>query len=232
MAIEKKIKSLHMKHLIAPSMLASDLGRIYEEIEMINNSEADWIHVDVMDGHFVPNMTFGPNIVEVMAKNAKKPLDVHLMIEKPERYINNYIDAGASILTVHLEACNHLHSVVSLIREKGVKVGVSINPHTNVMLLEDILEEIDMVLVMSVNPGFGGQKFIHRTLAKLRSLKEMVNERNLQMLIEVDGGIGLQNAQPLLMAGANVLVAGSSIFGTSDPLDTIKKMKAIGSETW
>ncbi|HAQ37084.1 MAG TPA: ribulose-phosphate 3-epimerase [Saprospirales bacterium] len=221
-----------MKHLIAPSMLASDLGRINEEIVMINNSEADWIHVDVMDGHFVPNITFGPNIVEAMAKFAQKPLDVHLMIEKPERYVQSYINAGASILTVHLEACTHLHSVISMIRDKGIKAGVSINPHTHVESLEDILEELDMVLIMSVNPGFGGQKFIHRTLAKLRRLREMVTERNLQILIEVDGGIGLQNAQPLLMAGANVLVAGSSIFGTPDPLDTIRKFKAIGSDSW
>jgi len=221
-----------MKHLIAPSMLASDLGRINEEINMINSSEADWIHVDVMDGHFVPNITFGPNIVEAMAKFAQKPLDVHLMIEKPERYVQSYIDAGASILTVHLEACTHLHSVVSMIRDKGVKAGVSINPHTQVDLLEDILEELDLVLIMSVNPGFGGQKFIHRTLAKLRRLTDMVTERNLQILIEVDGGIGLQNAQPVLMAGANVLVAGSSIFGTADPLETIRKFKAIGTDSW
>lgn len=221
-----------MKHLIAPSMLASDLGRINEEINMINISEADWIHVDVMDGHFVPNISFGPNIVEAMAKFAQKPLDVHLMIEKPERYVQSYIDAGASILTVHLEACTHLHSVVTMIRDKGVKAGVSINPHTQVDLLEDILEELDMVLIMSVNPGFGGQKFIHRTLAKLRRLTDMVTQRNLQILIEVDGGIGLQNAQPVLMAGANVLVAGSSIFGTADPLETIRKFKAIGTDSW
>lgn len=221
-----------MKHLIAPSMLASDLGKINEEIEMINSSEADWIHVDVMDGHFVPNITFGPNIVEAMAKNAGKPLDVHLMIEKPERFVQAYIDAGASILTVHQEACTHLHSVVSTIRDKGIKAGVSINPHTNVALLEDILEEVDLVLVMSVNPGFGGQKFIHRTLAKLRELREMVNERNLNVLIEVDGGIGLQNAHPVLMAGANVLVAGSSIFGTPDPIETIRKFKSIGTDNW
>ena len=217
-----------MGHKIAPSILAANFGELRKEIEMINRSQADWLHVDVMDGHFVPNISFGPDIVRKMKEYSKLPLDVHLMIEKPDRYLTTFREAGADIITVHLEACQHLHRTVQEIRSLGARAGVSINPHTNVLLLEDVLEELDLVLIMSVNPGFGGQRFIPQSLSKIRQLKNRIIERNLSVLIEVDGGIGLQNAEPLLIAGTDVLVAGSSVFGSADPLDTIQRLKDLG----
>jgi len=219
-----------MKHLVAPSLLASDFTRLRETIELINSSEADWFHCDVMDGRFVPNITFGMFIIEQIKPLAEKPMDVHLMIEEPERYIADFRKAGADIITVHYEACTHLHRTIHQIKETGAKAGVSLNPHTPVSLLEDVLEDLDLVLIMSVNPGFGGQKFIYRTIPKIQQLRDMIVVRNTGTMIEVDGGIGLQNAEKVLQAGAQVLVAGSSIFKTEDPALAISRLKEIGSE--
>lgn len=215
------------KHLIAPSVLAADFARLPEQIEMVNQSEADWFHLDVMDGRFVPNITFGMFIVEAINRLAKKPLDVHLMILEPEKYIEQFRKAGAEVITVHYEACPHLHRTVHQIKESGAKAGVAINPHTPVSVLEDLIEDIDLVCVMSVNPGFGGQKFIYRSLEKTRRLKEMIINANAPTLIEIDGGVGLQNAESLLQAGADVLVAGNSVFGASDPQAAIRNLKAF-----
>lgn len=219
-----------MKHLVAPSLLASDFTRLRETIEMVNNSEADWFHCDVMDGRFVPNITFGMFIIEQIKPMAEKPLDVHLMIEEPERYIEDFRKAGADIITVHYEACTHLHRTIHQIKETGAKAGVSLNPHTPVTMLEDVLEDIDLALIMSVNPGFGGQKFIYRSIPKIQQLRDMIVVRNTGTMIEVDGGIGLQNAEKVLQAGAHVLVAGSSIFKSDDPALAISRLKEIGSE--
>jgi len=219
-----------MKHLVAPSLLASDFTRLRETIELVNSSEADWFHCDVMDGRFVPNITFGMFIIEQIKPLAEKPMDVHLMIEEPERYIADFRKAGADIITVHYEACTHLHRTIHQIKETGAKAGVSLNPHTPVSLLEDVLEDLDLVLIMSVNPGFGGQKFIYRTIPKIQQLRDMIVVRNTGTMIEVDGGIGLQNAEKVLQAGAQVLVAGSSIFKTEDPALAISRLKEIGSE--
>ena len=219
-----------MPHLVAPSILAADFTRLREEFDMVNRSEADWFHLDVMDGRFVPNITFGMFIVRAMKKMAEKPLDVHLMIVEPEKYIQQFRDAGADVITVHYEACPHLHRVVQMIRESGAKAGVAINPHTPVFLLEDILEDLDLVCVMSVNPGFGGQKFIYNSLLKIKALREMIIRQNTQTLIEVDGGVGLQNAEKILQAGANVLVAGSSVFRSENPEQTIAQLKQIGQD--
>lgn len=218
------------KHLVAPSVLASDFTRMREEFNMVNESEADWFHLDVMDGRFVPNITFGMFIIEFMKTLAEKPLDVHLMIVEPEKYIEDFRKAGADVITVHYEACPHLHRTVQQIKETGAKAGVALNPHTPVELLDDIIEDVDLVLLMSVNPGFGGQKFIYRTIPKIQRLKEMIITRNAHALIEIDGGVGLQNAEKILQAGADVLVTGSSVFKAEDPKDTISKLKAIGGE--
>lgn len=216
------------KHLIAPSVLAADFRNLQAAFDLVNHSEADWFHVDVMDGRFVPNISFGMFIVEFMKDMAQKPLDVHLMIVEPEKYIEEFRKAGADVITVHYEACPHLHRTLQQIKETGAKAGVALNPHTPVHLLEDILEETDLVLIMSVNPGFGGQKFIYQSIPKIKKLKEMIIEQNTNTLIEVDGGVGLQNAEQLLRAGADVLVAGSSIFKAADPTGVISEMKAIG----
>ena len=218
------------QHLIAPSMLAADFTRLAEEIDMVNRSEADWFHLDVMDGRFVPNITFGMFVIEAMHKLARKPFDVHLMILEPEKYIEAFRKAGADVITVHFEACPHLHRTVHQIKETGAKAGVALNPHTPVAVLEDLIEDIDMVCLMSVNPGFGGQKFIYNTLSKIRKLREMITSANAKTMIEIDGGVGLQNAESLLQAGADVLVAGSSVFGAKDPEATIAQLKAFKAE--
>jgi ribulose-phosphate 3-epimerase len=217
------------QHLIAPSVLAADFARLGEDIAMVNGSEADWFHLDVMDGRFVPNITFGMFIVEAIGRLATKPLDVHLMIVEPEKYVESFRKAGAEVITVHLEACPHLHRTIHQIKETGAKAGVALNPHTPVALLEDLIEDIDLVCLMSVNPGFGGQKFIYRTLEKTRQLRALIETRNALTRIEIDGGVGLQNAESLLQAGADVLVAGSSVFGAKDPVATIAQLKAFRS---
>lgn len=218
------------KHLVAPSLLASDFLNLASEVEMVNQSTADWFHLDVMDGMFVPNISFGMFIIKAIKTMATKPLDVHLMIEDPGRYIGDFRAAGADIITVHYEACRHLHRVVHQIKETGAKAGVALNPHTPVALLEDIIEDLDMVLIMSVNPGFGGQKFIYQTIPKVQQLKNLIAVRNAKTIIEIDGGVGLQNAEKLLQAGADVLVAGSSIFKADDPTATIQLLKDLGHE--
>ncbi|MEL6989190.1 MAG: ribulose-phosphate 3-epimerase [Bacteroidota bacterium] len=215
------------KHLIAPSILAADFGKLNAEFEMLNASEADWVHVDIMDGSFVPNISFGMMLVKAMQKVSEKPLDVHLMILHPEKYIEQFRDAGAEVITVHYEACPHLHRTIQQIKDTGAKAGVALNPHTSVHLLDDVLEDLDLVCLMSVNPGFGGQKFIYQTLSKIRQLKNKIVERNLKAMIEIDGGVGLQNAQKILEAGADVLVAGSSVFKSDNPIKTITRLKTI-----
>ena len=220
------------KHLIAPSLLAADFANLAKDMQMINDSNADWLHVDIMDGSFVPNISFGMDLVKTVDKICTKPLDVHLMIVNPEKYLQAFRDAGADVITVHYEACPHLHSVVQQIKATGAKAGVALNPHTSVHLLEDVLEDLDLILIMSVNPGFGGQKFIYRALHKVSEIKRMCIERNLNPYIEVDGGVGLQNAEKILQAGANVLVAGSAVFNSENPTDTITRLKEIGSMEW
>lgn len=217
------------QHLIAPSVLAADFTRLRDEIELVNQSEADWFHLDVMDGRFVPNITFGMFIIEAISKMATKPLDVHLMIEQPERYIEQFRAVGAEVITVHYEACPHLHRTIQQIKATGAKAGVALNPHTPVHLLEDLIEDLDLVCLMSVNPGFGGQKFIYQTIPKIKKLREMIEITNASTLIEIDGGVGLQNAESLLQAGADVLVAGSSVFGAPDPEAAIRALKAFRS---
>lgn len=216
-----------MKHLIAPSILAADFANLQRDIEMLNQSEADWIHVDIMDGLFVPNISFGFPVVEAVNKYATKPLDVHLMIIDPDRYLRNFADAGAAHITVHYEACTHLHRTVQAIKELGCKAGVALNPHTPVALLEDIIGDVDLVLIMSVNPGFGGQKFIQNTYKKIEQLKALSASQNPDLFIEVDGGVNLSNTPQLIQAGANALVAGNFVFSSNDPLATIKELKQI-----
>ncbi|HTK22177.1 MAG TPA: ribulose-phosphate 3-epimerase [Mucilaginibacter sp.] len=214
-----------MNHLVAPSILASDFGNLQRDIEMLNRSEADWIHVDVMDGVFVPNISFGFPVIEAVKKHATKPLDVHLMIVDPDRYVKEFAEKGANSITVHFEACTHLHRTVQGIKEAGCHAGVALNPHTPVAFLDDIIEDLDLVLIMSVNPGFGGQKFIQNTYKKLHDLKALSTLRNPNLYIEVDGGVGEQNVKQLIDAGANVFVAGNSVFSANDQLRAIKNLK-------
>jgi len=216
-----------MSHLIAPSMLSANFSNLQSDVEMVNNSSADWFHLDVMDGVFVPNISFGMPIIKAIKSIATLPLDVHLMIVQPERYIQDFRKAGADILTIHYEASTHLHRSISEIRKEGMKAGVVLNPHTPVSVLEDIITELDVVLLMSVNPGFGGQKFIINTYDKIKRLKELIIKTNSNALIEVDGGVTLDNASKLIGAGADVLVAGSAVFGSDDPMLTIKKLKQV-----
>jgi len=213
--------------LIAPSVLAADFANLQRDIEMINNSQADWFHIDVMDGHFVPNISYGMPVIQAIKKHATKPLDVHLMIEKPERYIETFAEVGADIITVHYESTVHLHRTLRQIKAAGCKAGVVLNLTTPVSVLEDILPECYMILIMSINPGFGGQKFEHITYQKVKKLRKMIDEQQLDTLIEIDGGVTDKNAARLIEAGANVLVAGSYIFNATDPIATIAHLKNI-----
>lgn len=213
--------------LIAPSILAADFANLQRDIEMINNSEADWFHIDIMDGVFVPNISFGMPVLESIAKHTKKPIDVHLMIVDPDRYIQTFADLGANYLSVHIEACTHLHRTLQVIKAAGMKAGVAVNPHTNVNLLEDVIGDIDLVCLMSVNPGFGGQSFIENTYKKVAQLKEIITFNNASTLIEIDGGVTNSNAKQLVSAGADVLVAGNYVFKASDPTRTISDLKKL-----
>ena len=216
-----------MSHLIAPSVLAADFANIQRDFEMINTSNADWFHIDVMDGVFVPNISFGMPVISAMKKHAKKPLDVHLMIVNPDQYISTFKNIGADILTVHYEACSHLHRTLQAIKAEGMKAGVALNPHTPIHLLEDIIQDIDLVCIMSVNPGFGGQSFIEHTYKKVKELKSLINKNETSTLIEIDGGVNINNEKALIDAGADVLVAGSFVFKSGNPELTIQELKAV-----
>jgi ribulose-phosphate 3-epimerase len=213
--------------LIAPSVLAADFANLQRDIEMINTSEADWFHIDIMDGVFVPNISFGMPVLDAINKHAKKTIDVHLMIVDPDRYIATFKKLGADVLTVHYEACTHLHRTLQAIKAEGMKAGVALNPHTNIDLLEDVIQDIDLVCIMSVNPGFGGQSFIENISLLVEKLKALINKKNAPTLIEIDGGVTNKNAKQLVDAGADVLVAGSYVFGAQNPIATIADLKAI-----
>jgi ribulose-phosphate 3-epimerase len=211
--------------LVAPSILSADFANLQRDIEMINNSRADWFHIDVMDGVFVPNISFGFPVMQAIRRYAKKPMDVHLMIVQPERYVTQFRDAGANTLSVHIEASTHLHRTIQQIKQAGMQAGVAINPHSAIHLLEPVIHEIDLVCLMSVNPGFGGQKFIEKTYARIAGLKELIQKNNSTAKIEIDGGVDLQNAPRLAKAGADVFVAGNTVFTSADPVDTISRLK-------
>jgi ribulose-phosphate 3-epimerase len=213
------------KKIIAPSLLASDFANLQREIEMVNQSEADWFHLDIMDGLFVPNISFGMPVIKAIAQHAKKPLDTHLMIVDPDRYIKTFADLGINHLTVHHEACPHLHRTIQAIKAEGMKAGVALNPHTPINLLEDTIQDIDIVIVMSVNPGFGGQSFIENTYQKVKDLKKLIERKNSNALIEIDGGVNATNAKKLVDIGADILVAGNFVFSSENPTETIKNLK-------
>ena len=213
--------------MVAPSMLSADFANLQRDTEMVNNSDADWFHLDIMDGMFVPNISFGLPVVKAIGRHARKPLDVHLMIEDPDRYLEDFHKAGADLLTVHMEACRHLHRSIQKIHSLGIKAGVSLNPHTPVNTLEAIIREVDLVLIMSVNPGFGGQQFIPQAFEKIRKLQQLIRKSGSSALIEVDGGVTTANASDLVDAGANVLVAGSFVFKSDDPPATIQNLKQL-----
>ena len=216
-----------MKHLIAPSILAADFGNLQRDCEMVNNSKADWFHIDVMDGVFVPNISYGMPVIKSIKETANKVLDVHLMIVDPGRYITKFKELGSDVLTVHVEACNHLHRTIHAIKQEGMKAGVALNPHTPVSSISDVLNDLDLVCIMSVNPGFGGQSFIENTYNKVEQLRDLRNKTNSNFLIEIDGGVNLQNAPKLLSSGADVLVAGSFVFKSENPTQTISELKSI-----
>jgi ribulose-phosphate 3-epimerase len=216
-----------MSHLIAPSILSADFGNLQRDCEMLNQSACDWFHIDIMDGMFVPNMSFGFPVLKTIQQHAKKPLDVHLMIVDPDRYVEEFKNHGATNISVHIEACPHLHRSIQNIKSLGCKAGVAVNPHTSVKLLEDVIADLDLVILMSVNPGFGGQKFIENTYLKTNQLKDLIIKKNSKALIEIDGGVNIENADKLVDLGANVLVAGNFVFSSENPAATIAKLKSL-----